>query len=46
MTVGGLRAILDLFPDDMLEVTTGLDGAGFARIWPGRRRSSCRHEVS
>ena len=36
LTVGGLRAILDQFPDDMLVVTTGLDGAGFARIWPGK----------
>lgn len=36
LTVGGLRAILEEFPDDMLVVTTGLDGYGFARIWPGR----------
>ena len=36
LTVGGLRAILDEFPDDMLVVTTGLDGHGFAYIWPGK----------
>jgi len=36
LTVGGLRAILEEFPDDMLVVTSGLDGHGFAYIWPGK----------
>ena len=35
LTIGRLRAILDQFSDDMLVVTTGLDGTGFDRIWPG-----------
>ncbi|WP_419923751.1 hypothetical protein [Candidatus Poriferisocius sp.] len=35
LTIGRLRAILDQSFNDMLVVTTGLDGAGFARNWPG-----------